>query len=122
MLADTMKNAYRRSSAALQFAVCLSSLALWGCQRRPDLVDTMGTAIDDVHSTFREHDPRELAPIIVVALVEENKIIAKHVEAARHRGIYLDLHVVRCKRENSLKGGLTEQHLSFFYFEDGSYP
>jgi len=65
---------------------------------------------------------RELAPIIVVASVEENKVVSKHVEASRYPGVYLDLHAVRCKRENSLKGGIAGAELQFFYFADGRYP
>lgn len=104
-----------------QVIVCLSSLALGGCQRRPDLVDALGTAIDNLPSDYRG-DPRELAPIIVVASVDENQAIAKHVEAARYQGVFLDLHMVRCKLENSLKGGLTGPELRFYYFADGKYP
>jgi hypothetical protein len=86
------------------------------------LVDTLGTAIDEQELKFWHHDLRELAPIIVVASVEGNEVIARHVEAARYQGVYLDLHSVRCKRENSLKGGLTEPELRFYYFADGRYP
>jgi hypothetical protein len=58
----------------------------------------------------------------VVASVERNELVAKHVEAAHYQGVYLDLHAVRCKRENSLKGGLGGPELRFFYFADGQYP
>jgi len=103
--------------------VCLVSLSLAGCQRHPKMVDTLGTAIDDAQVNYR-CDPRELAPFVVLASVEENRVIAAHVEAARYEGVYLDLHAVRCKREISLKGGLTGPDLEFFYFADGyrEYP
>jgi hypothetical protein len=84
------------------------------------LVDTLGTAVDSLFFQDKAK-PQQLAPIIVVAVVEENRIVAKHVEAARYASVYLDLHAVRCKRENSLKGGLTEAGLEFFYFADGRY-
>jgi hypothetical protein len=100
----------------------VTSLAIGGCQRRPGLVDTLGTAVGDQQLTIWDHDARELAPIIVVASVEENRVIAKHVEATHYQGVYLDLHAVRCKRENSLKGGLTGPELRFLYFADGRYP
>ena len=117
-----MVNMRNRSTLPAQVIVCLASLALGGCHRRPDLVDTLGTAIDEQDSMPWNHDTRELAPIIVLASVEGNEVIAKHVEAARYQGVYLDLHVVLCKRENSLKGGLTETELRFFYFAYGRYP
>ena len=113
-------NMLRRSTLPVQVIVRLTSLALGGCQRHPDLVDTLGTAIDDEAIDVRG-DWRERAPIVVVASVDENRIIAKHVEASRYQGLFLDLHVVRCKRENSLKGGLTGPELTFFYFADGRY-
>jgi hypothetical protein len=116
-----MINLHRRSTLPVQVVVCLTSLVFGGCQRRPALVDTLGTLIDD-SSLSSWSDPRQFAPIIVVAAVQENRVIAKHVEAARYQGLYLDLHVVRCKRENSLKGSLTGPELRFFYFADGRYP
>jgi hypothetical protein len=39
-----------------------------------------------------------------------------------YQDIFLDLHAVRCKRENSLSGGLTDPEIRFFYFADGRYP
>jgi hypothetical protein len=57
-----------------------------------------------------------------VASVVENQIVDKRMEAARFPGVYLDLHAVRCKIENSLKGGLIEPEITFFYFADGKYP
>ena len=110
-----------RSTLTFEVIVCVTSVALGGCQKRLDLVDTLGTAIGGQQLSIWDHDARELAPIIVVASVEGNEVIAKHVEAARYQGVYLDLHAVRCRRENSLKGGLTEPELRFFYFADGRY-
>ena len=43
------------------------------------------------------------------------------MEAAHYPGFYLDLHVVRCRIENSLKGGPAGPELAFFYFADGKY-
>ena len=96
-------NMWRGFGFAARLIPSLTVLTFLGCQRGPGLVDTLGTAIEDV-SLCRRCDPRALAPFIVVASVEENQIVAKHVEAARYPGVYLDLHAVRCKRENSLKG------------------
>jgi hypothetical protein len=86
------------------------------------LVDKLGESIGDQGRGLDDHDKRELAPFIVVASVEDNAIVAKHLEAARYPGVYLDLHAVRCRRENSLNGGLTGRELRFFYFADGKYP
>ena len=117
-----MPNMIRKSTLPVRVIVCLTSLALGGCHRRPDLVDALGTAIDGEQLILLVHDVRKLAPIIVVASVEKNEVVGKHVEAAHYQGVYLDLHAVRCKRENSLKGGLTGPELTFFYFADGRYP
>src|ERR1035438_6246337 len=116
-----MMNMLFGSTLPVKVIVCLISLALGGCQRRPELVDTLGTAIDDEAIDVRG-DWRERAPIVVVASVETNQVVAKHVEASRYQGFYLDLHIVRCKLENALKGVLTEPELRFFYFADGRYP
>jgi hypothetical protein len=117
-----MMNMCCGSALSAQAIVCLTGLALGGCQRRPALIDTLGTAPVSQQPIFWDHDLRELAPIIVVASVEENKVVSKHVEASRYPGVYLDLHAVRCKRENSLKGGMAGAELQFFYFADGRYP
>ena len=108
----------------LQTILCLINLTVAGCHKDkyPNLVDTLGTAFGGQQLRIWNHDVRELAPIVVVASVVQNEIVARHVEAARYRGVYLDLHLVLCKRENSLQGGLSEQQLKFFYFADGHYP
>jgi len=118
----TKINIRTRFTLPAQVILCLTSLVVAGCQRHPDLVDTLGATIGDPQFYIWGHDARELAPIIVVASVEKNDVVAKHIEAARYPGVYLDLHAVSCKRENSLKGGLTEPELRFFYFADGRYP
>jgi hypothetical protein len=115
-----MRRSYVLTSVVIVYSTCL---ILGGCQRerRPNLVDMLGTAIDSGQISG-EDDPRKLAPIIVVASVERNEVIAKHLEAAHYHGLYLDLHAVRCKLEKSLKGDLTGSELNFFYFGDGRYP
>jgi len=104
-------------------------VTLWSCQKRKsDLADTLGAPIADGRldqgiGVWREpSDPLGLVPIIVVGSVEENRIVGKHIRAARYKDVYLDLHEVRCHRENSLKGGLTEQEFTFLYFAAGMYP
>ena len=117
------RRGYRIPSLAITILLC-------ACQRKQpvSLIDTLGAPIangilDQGISVWRDPaDPRESVPIIVVASVEENQVVASHVEAARYKGVFLDLHSVRCKRENSLKGGLSEQELRFFYFADGRPP
>jgi hypothetical protein len=104
-----------------QAIVCLTGLALGACRRHPVLIDMLGVVPVSQQLNISDHDVRELAPIIVVASVEENKIVSKHVEASRYPGVYLDLHAVRCQRENSLRGGLAGAELQFFYFADGRY-
>lgn len=101
--------------AAVTLLVC--------CQNKAhiELVDTLGTAIDAKHLT-NHFDPRLEAPIIVVGLVEENRAVVRHVQAARYPGVYLDLHEVRCKLENLLKGTLNGSELEFFYYAQGEYP
>lgn len=110
-----------RHTLLLVAGVALFSLTHWSCQRRPVLVDTLGTLIDNGHFSYW-NDPRKLAPFIIVASVDENRVVAKHVEAARYAGLYLDLHQVRCKRENSLRGSLPDPEVTFYYFADGRYP
>jgi hypothetical protein len=67
-------------------------------------------------------DRRILAPLIVVGLVVDNRVIGRHLPAARYKGFYLDLHSVRLKRENTLQGSLTGSELTFFYFSGSRYP
>jgi hypothetical protein len=117
-----MMKTIRGVAPPAQAIACMAALALGGCQSRPKLVDTLGASVGGQQLSIWDHDVRELAPIIVVASVEKNEVVAKHVEAARYGGVYLDLHVVRCKRENSLKGGLTGPELTFLYFADGRHP
>ena len=119
-----MTKANCRSIGSAQVVLFLISLMmLGGCRREryPDMVDTLGTAIDALPFGI-DSDPRKLAPIVVVASVEEDQVVLRHIEAARYQGVYLDLHAVRCKRENSLKGGLRELELKFFYYGSGNYP
>jgi len=101
--------------------VCLLGLALSGCQRTPPLTDTLGSAVDYLHSRGKA-TALKIAPIVIVGVVEENRIVRRHVEAARYPDVYLDLHKVRCRRENTLKGGLTGPEVEFYYFADGRYP
>lgn len=106
------------------------TILLCACQRKQQarLIDTLGAPIangilDQGISVWKDPaNPRESVPIIVVASVEENQVVARHVESARYKGVFLDLHSVGCKRENSLKGGLSEKELRFFYFADSRPP
>jgi len=114
-----MRNLYQLLNFA-RVVTCVVALSLPGCSRRPALVDTLGTAIDE--EPFNHlGDPRAHAQIIVVASVIENRVVAKRVPAARYQDVLLDLHLVRCERENSLRGSLAGRELSFFYFADGKY-
>jgi hypothetical protein len=113
---------YSKTELPLTLAL-LAGLTAVGCQTHPKLVDYMGTTVGDPQPFSNwQPDARELAPIIVVAYVERNEIVAKHVEAAHYRGVYLDLHAVRCKVENSLKWVLADTEPTFYYFGDGKYP
>jgi hypothetical protein len=71
------------STEVVVFLIGLTLLV--GCQReeRPDFGDTLGTAIDFEHLS-NDRDPRLLANFIVLALVEENRIVASHVQATRY--------------------------------------
>jgi hypothetical protein len=111
----------RRCTLCPDLILCSSILLLSGCQRRLFMVDTLGTEIGAPNFYLWGHDLRETAPIVVVASVERNEVIAKHVEAARFAGVFLDFHVVTCVRENLLKGDLTDSRFTFFYFADGRY-
>jgi hypothetical protein len=110
--------------------VALTTLVALGCRRQqhPTLIDTLGEPIANgtldqgLNVYAPPADPRDAVPIIVVAVVERNTVVAKHLQAARYAHVYLDLHMVECKRENTIKGGLTGQELRFFYFADGRYP
>jgi hypothetical protein len=120
-MARGMANTTSTAAMLVQVVVCLASLALLGCERRPVVVDTLGTLIDSSHFG-NLNDARQFARVIVVATIEENRVVAKHVEAARYRGVYLDLHEVRCRLENSLRGDITGPALTFYYFANGKYP
>jgi hypothetical protein len=113
---------HRRFSFAAIFAA-VTTVITFGCHRAsyPDLVDKLGTAIDDPEQSF-PGDPLKTVPIIVVASVVENRIVEKHVRAACCEGFYLDLHRVRGKLENALKGNLEGTELTFFYFGGTGYP
>lgn len=83
------------------------------------MVDTLGTAVDELPALGAlTGDRLRLVPIIVVARVEENRVVERHIHAVRYPKVYLDLHLVRCARENTLKGGVTGSELTFFYFAD----
>lgn len=110
---------FRTSLQVIAFLAILTNLC--DCRKRPALIDTLGTAIDYQPRNYRS-DPRQLAPIIVIASVQENSIVVRHIGAARYPDVYLDLHRVRCKRENALKGDTAGPELWFFYFADGRYP
>ena len=110
--------------------VLLAMLALAGCEkeRHTDLPDLLGSTIANGvldRSITLWNEPSgtlQSVPVIVVGFVEENRIVVSRVAARRYKGVYLDLHEVRCKRENSLKGGLIEKEFTFAYFSDGRYP
>ena len=112
------------STLSAEIVLILINLVLLSDCRRmcyPEMVDTLGTELDSLVFTT-DGNPWELAPFVVVATVEENRITAKHIEPAHYQGVYLDLHAVRCKRENSIQGSLSQSELTFFYYASGSYP
>ena len=109
-----------RSKLPLPLLVCLLTL-FGGCRRAPELTDTLGTAIDNEYAGSRT-DSRDSATIVVLASVQHNQTVAKRVRTLHYPNVYLDLHSVRCRIENALKGGLTEPEFRFFYFGDGNYP
>jgi hypothetical protein len=116
-----MRTVSLQSSRLFRLIACLTTFAVGGHATQPPLVDTLGTLIDEPVGIYGINKWL-LAPVIVIASVEEDRTVAKYVEAARYRGVFLDLHLVRCKRENSVKGGLTGSELEFYYFADGRYP
>jgi hypothetical protein len=109
--------------------VSLMLVALSGCggKQIPALPDFLGATIAGgvldrgINASNDPAERVELVPAIVVGFVEENRIVAKRVQALRYKNVFLDLHEVRCKRENSLKGELTGNEFHFFYFADGQY-
>jgi hypothetical protein len=92
-----------------------------GCNSRGDrtFVDTLASAIDS--GSHSDLDFQKLAPVLVVASVEENRVIHKHVEAVRCPGVFLDLHSIKCLRENVLRGTVGGPEFTFYYFADGRY-
>jgi len=89
------------------FAAC-------GGQQVASMVDTLGS-LEQTGVMF-EPDFRQLAPIIVVASVLENKVVAENKPAARIREVTLDLHLVHCRLENVLRGNLDGPVFRFYYF------
>ena len=96
-------------------------------QQLPTLPDLLGAAIAggaldrDITSWNELADPRDLVPIIVAGVVQENRVVAKRIEARRYKNVFLDLHEVRCQRENSLKGEVAGNEFTFFYYADRRY-
>lgn len=118
-----MTNPLRKCTLTLRIVICLTALAVAKCQERPALVDRLGTLVDEIPSGPCGYRGGILfAPIVVVGVVEENRVVAEHIEAAQYPGLFLDLHAVRVKRENSLRGGLRDPALTFYYFAQGIYP
>ena len=98
-------------------------LLLGSCsgQRQLPVVDTLGSAIDQAGVP----DIRQFAPIVVVASVLENTVVAKGAPAARLPKVLLDLHLVRCRLENLLRGqidGSDGSEFTFYYFADTEFP
>ncbi len=117
-----MTNLLLKHILPVQIVMCLTGLALPAFHERPALVGTLGTLVDQIPSGSCGYPGGVLfAPVVVIGVVEENRVVAEHVEAARYPCLYLDLHAVRCKRENSLRGKLTEPELTFYYFAQGTY-
>ena len=81
------------------------------------MADTLGSAIDQTDVLFKP-DIRQFAPIIVVASVLENIIVVSGTPAIRIPEVRLDLHRVRCKLENRLRGQLPDGEFEFYYFAD----
>jgi hypothetical protein len=114
----------RAMISTLVTMVMLMAAVSNGCraQTPPHLVDTLGSAIDQTGVVF-EPDFRELAPIAAVAVVVQNEIVQLHRPADRFPAVSLDLHAVRCRSENLLKGHLNSEDFMFYYFaEDASSP
>jgi hypothetical protein len=116
-----MRDKHRLAAAAV---VCLSGVAVLSChkQSEPPFTDTLGAISGCRPLTLWSNEIQEIAPIIIAGTVEENSVVSKHLRSSRYPDVYLDLHRVRCKRENSIRGGLTDNNLTFFYFADGAYP
>lgn len=92
-------------------------------QRWPAMIDTLGTPIDAMSLRTWQHwrDFERLAPIIVGGVVIADQIVARHVESVRCPGVYLDLHTVKVKVENNIRGDLVGSEVAFHYFSDGRY-
>jgi hypothetical protein len=90
-----------------------------GCATQPDvrLTDTLGSSIDQTGGLYRP-DIRMYAPVVVVAYVNENRVAKANIPAARYPKLALNLHVVRCRLENLLRGSLDGEEFSFYYFGD----
>src|ERR1019366_8488195 len=84
-------------------------------QRIPALVDTLGSALEQTGTLFNP-DFRRVAPIIVVASVSTNEVILQNRPAARIPNVFLDLHLVHCRVENTLRGHIDGPEFSFYYF------
>lgn len=99
----------------LAFLLLLSSCSV---QRTLPVIDTLGSAID----LPGVPDVRQFAPIVIVATVLENRVAVSGVPAARLPKVLLDLHLVRCRLENSLRGQIDGVEVSFYYFADTEFP
>jgi hypothetical protein len=81
----------------------------------PKLVDTLGSFLDQ-GGALQEPDIRSLAPIVVVASVLENRVAIANTPSARIPAVALDLHLVRCRLENSLRTTQTISNAFDFYY------
>ena len=105
----------RRRSLLSALTAVITVTAVCKAQRTPALVDTLGSALEQTETLFNP-DFRRLAPIVVVASVSKNEIVIQNKPAARIPGVSLDLHLVHCRLENTLRGKIDGPEFSFYYY------
>jgi hypothetical protein len=89
-------------------------LAAHACGQIPELVDTLGSPVDQTEVLF-DPDLRQTAPVIAAAYVVDNAAVRRRVPAARMPGILLDLHRVHARVEVAIRGDVGAE-LEFYYF------
>lgn len=107
ILTMVMTPAGARTGLVLILAAILMSCS---GQSTPQIVDTLGATSNDPSIAQR------VAPIVIVATVTDNVVVERDRTSARIPGVLLDLHSVRCRLENVIRGGPLGEKLSFYYF------